>query len=101
MLEEVVVLVAGEGHHHPHCAGQGGVHQRVAASRNERCLGQADDRLSNVCDRNALSLLPGPAEQSSIPEAFGARRIFLHVVVGALRQPDQREVSKLVRDCHC
>ena len=89
MLEEVVVLIAGEGHHHPHCARQCGVHQGVTAARDERCLGQADYRLTNVCDCNAFSLLSSSTEQPSIPEAFGACRIFLHIVVGALWQPDQ------------
>ena len=89
MLEKVMVLIAGEGHHHPHCAGQGGVHQRVTASRNQGRLGQADYRLTNVGDCYALSLLTSSAEQPSVPEAFGARGIFLDIVIGALWQSDQ------------
>ena len=60
MLEEVMVLIAGEGHHHPHCATQGGVDQRIAAARNQGCFGQTDYGLANVSDCDALSLLTSP-----------------------------------------
>ena len=62
MLEEVMVLIAGEGHHHPHCTRQGSVHQRIAAARNQSRFGQADYGLANVGDCDALSLLTSSTE---------------------------------------
>ena len=50
MLEEVVVLVGGEGHQHPHGAGQSGVDQGVHAAGDQVGFLEAENTFKKIID---------------------------------------------------
>ena len=49
-----------------------------------------------MADGDALGLLAGAGEETSVPERLGPGGILLNVVVGILGQPHHRQVTKFV-----
>ena len=92
VLEKVSVLVGAERHEHADGARESRVDERIAAARHKCGLLQRGDRLAQVKATQRLDLLRRAIQQATIPQAFVARRIDVHVV-GATGWQSQLQIS--------
>ena len=56
------------------------------------------ENVTYVSDGDAVGLLAGSGEETSVPEGLGPCGVLRHVVVGVVREPHDDEVTELVRD---